>query len=125
LRCCAEPSTSVPAQQCILTHCLFIIQAEDGIRDRNVTGVQTCALPISPCVVGSSPTGGTLKTHSSQHVFRAFPQCLYGLISDNRRSPQLLSAQESGHRDEKRPPDSRHHRGLSCRGLLQSPLHCG
>src|SRR5699024_12109506 len=28
--------------------CLFIFffQAEDGIRDRNVTGVQTCALPI-------------------------------------------------------------------------------
>src|SRR5699024_11870289 len=25
----------------------FFIQAEDGIRDRNVTGVQTCALPIS------------------------------------------------------------------------------
>src|SRR5699024_11772528 len=23
-------------------------QAEDGIRDRNVTGVQTCALPILP-----------------------------------------------------------------------------
>src|SRR5699024_11889672 len=27
--------------------CLFFVQAEDGIRDRNVTGVQTCALPIS------------------------------------------------------------------------------
>src|SRR5699024_11657995 len=25
----------------------FCFQAEDGIRDRNVTGVQTCALPIS------------------------------------------------------------------------------
>src|SRR5699024_11848437 len=25
---------------------IFFIQAEDGIRDRNVTGVQTCALPI-------------------------------------------------------------------------------
>src|SRR5699024_11450898 len=25
---------------------LFFFQAEDGIRDRNVTGVQTCALPI-------------------------------------------------------------------------------
>src|SRR5437868_1502881 len=25
----------------------FFFQAEDGIRDRNVTGVQTCALPIS------------------------------------------------------------------------------
>src|SRR5699024_3352770 len=28
------------------TLCLFLFQAEDGIRDRNVTGVQTCALPI-------------------------------------------------------------------------------
>src|SRR5699024_11479419 len=26
----------------------FFFQAEDGIRDRNVTGVQTCALPILP-----------------------------------------------------------------------------
>src|SRR5699024_11310288 len=26
--------------------CLFFFRAEDGIRDRNVTGVQTCALPI-------------------------------------------------------------------------------
>src|SRR6266513_4661113 len=25
----------------------LFFQAEDGIRDRNVTGVQTCALPIS------------------------------------------------------------------------------
>src|SRR5207248_4946355 len=26
----------------------FFFQAEDGIRDRTVTGVQTCALPIFP-----------------------------------------------------------------------------
>src|SRR5690606_40265207 len=26
--------------------CLFFFQAEDGIRDFHVTGVQTCALPI-------------------------------------------------------------------------------
>ena len=26
----------------------FFFQAEDGIRDADVTGVQTCALPISP-----------------------------------------------------------------------------
>src|SRR5438034_8837909 len=26
--------------------CLFFFQAEDGIRDHCVTGVQTCALPI-------------------------------------------------------------------------------
>src|SRR5699024_12048712 len=28
----------------------FFFQAEDGIRDRNVTGVQTCALPISASI---------------------------------------------------------------------------
>ena len=27
---------------------VFFFQAEDGIRDRLVTGVQTCALPILP-----------------------------------------------------------------------------
>src|SRR5437870_13310664 len=27
--------------------CFFFFQAEDGIRDGHVTGVQTCALPIS------------------------------------------------------------------------------
>src|SRR2546425_12943113 len=28
--------------------CFFFFQAEDGIRDKLVTGVQTCALPIYP-----------------------------------------------------------------------------
>src|SRR5699024_11272246 len=32
---------------CIYVFFVFFFQAEDGIRDRNVTGVQTCALPIS------------------------------------------------------------------------------
>src|SRR5690606_40814374 len=31
---------------------LFFFQAEDGIRDFHVTGVQTCALPISGCRAG-------------------------------------------------------------------------
>src|SRR5699024_11732605 len=31
----------------IIVIIFFFFQAEDGIRDRNVTGVQTCALPIS------------------------------------------------------------------------------
>ena len=32
--------------------CRFFFQAEDGIRDWSVTGVQTCALPILCWVVG-------------------------------------------------------------------------
>src|SRR5437762_14092100 len=31
----------------LLSALLFFFQAEDGIRDTSVTGVQTCALPIS------------------------------------------------------------------------------
>src|SRR5699024_12017534 len=35
--------------------------AEDGIRDRNVTGVQTCALPISIVMDMAHDEGGTGK----------------------------------------------------------------
>src|SRR5207249_5976854 len=35
----------------------FFFQAEDGIRDRNVTGVQTCALPISHAVARDAAGG--------------------------------------------------------------------
>ena len=31
---------------CFVFFCFFFFQAEDGIRDTSVTGVQTCALPI-------------------------------------------------------------------------------
>src|SRR5690625_7860637 len=34
--------------------CFFFFQAEDGIRDGHVTGVQTCALPISSGASSSS-----------------------------------------------------------------------
>src|SRR2546430_9263138 len=35
----------------------FFFQAEDGIRDLTVTGVQTCALPISGSLPGVTVTG--------------------------------------------------------------------
>src|SRR5207249_9072838 len=38
----------------------FFFQAEDGIRDRNVTGVQTCALPISIGRWRTTDEGGTV-----------------------------------------------------------------
>src|SRR5437773_3614121 len=40
----------------------FFFQAEDGIRDRDVTGVQTCALPIS------SPTSPEMASDDSASV---------------------------------------------------------
>src|SRR5690606_39818877 len=48
----------------LLYLCFFFFQAEDGIRDFHVTGVQTCALPISSAVEGRGggpsrcPAGG-------------------------------------------------------------------
>src|SRR5207245_6796911 len=35
----------------MLVFTFFFFQAEDGIRDATVTGVQTCALPIWPHIV--------------------------------------------------------------------------
>src|SRR2546428_7916430 len=40
----------------------FFFQAEDGIRDLIVTGVQTCALPISSTGVKSSSPNALLVT---------------------------------------------------------------
>src|SRR3712207_7996521 len=41
---------------------MFFFQAEDGIRDIGVTGVQTCALPIFEAITysntGDNPTAG-------------------------------------------------------------------
>src|SRR5688500_20296898 len=42
----------------------FFFQAEDGIRDYKVTGVQTCALPIF-----SSKSGGTVETDSLKRAY--------------------------------------------------------
>src|SRR5699024_12067450 len=52
---------------------VFFFQAVDGIRDRSVTGVQTCALPISAAQSGSCtgrgrsspPTTSATSTASS------------------------------------------------------------
>src|SRR5687767_16033902 len=40
----------------------FFFQAEDGIRDKLVTGVQTCALPISAC---AAPAPDGTRSHDA------------------------------------------------------------
>src|SRR5258708_25408632 len=48
---------------------LFFFQAEDGIRDDLVTGVQTCALPISGVRAGPWAWGGDrLRRAQSWHL---------------------------------------------------------
>src|SRR5437868_8499918 len=45
---------------------LFFFHAEDGIRDRNVTGVQTCALPISPATTHAKTSSSGRPTSWTQ-----------------------------------------------------------
>src|SRR5882762_11869295 len=55
----------------------FFFQAEDGIRDSSVTGVQTCALPISAS--GAGGPGATfrgaivaLNAHTGRILWRSY-----------------------------------------------------
>src|SRR5699024_11657162 len=61
----------VPLVSCSLLS--FFFQAEDGIRDRNVTGVQTCALPISGFTVAT--TGKPACSRSSRPLPRHWLSC--------------------------------------------------
>src|SRR6266496_4272132 len=58
--------------------CFFFLQAEDGIRDLYVTGVQTCALPISRQVL----TAAALKSARD-----GIDVTVAGLVTHRQRPP--------------------------------------
>src|SRR5687767_15400766 len=72
----------------------FFFQAEDGIRDKLVTGVQTCALPISALngVTGKAITPPNLARSSAGFIravipFFPRPGSGRGCSRSRRRSP--------------------------------------
>src|SRR5699024_11319916 len=78
----------------------FFFQAEDGIRDRNVTGVQTCALPIyeniKACALTSLTyttvdrlSAGTASASSRKPLCGVFGLVLFPQESVDFRSSQL------------------------------------
>src|SRR2546429_1257099 len=66
---------------------VFVFQAEDGIRDVAVTGVQTCALPISP----------EAKDAFSVEVARAWERTLEEAPTPQTRKVALRTAMVLGH----------------------------
>src|SRR2546421_6775445 len=58
-RCLRRTPLSASWQMTLYSHlnCFFFFQAEDGIRYLIVTGVQTCALPISPARSSGARSG--------------------------------------------------------------------
>src|SRR6266487_5417145 len=79
------------------TRCFFFFQAEDGIRDGRVTGVQTCALPIYAAASAGSfayRTTNWVEGESLADALRRGPRPIptaHTLVRD------LLSAAEHAH----------------------------
>src|SRR2546422_3415180 len=59
---------------CVFLYFFFFFQAEDGIRDVAVTGVQTCALPISIGADSRSGDSGPLSRGPSPGLPPPEPQ---------------------------------------------------
>src|SRR5256885_6568402 len=74
---------------CIGGLCFFFFQAEDGIRDYKVTGVQTCALPISDYAIFVAEIASTFnEALLLEHVLR-------NAAGDNERLLYLGTALEN------------------------------
>src|SRR2546426_7443372 len=97
--------------------CFFFFQAEDGIRDYKVTGVQTCALPISPArrdtrsrAPGRHATGNTMCTRA---VLRGSGRCARPAKTGPRTRARTRPRSEE-HTSELQSPCN-----LVCRLLLE------
>src|SRR5699024_11337490 len=75
----------------------FFFQAEDGIRDRNVTGVQTCALPISTTTPSVMTTSGTIAADAapSQTCARRVRSAANWVSAAAARGRTMMSAKAS------------------------------
>src|SRR5699024_11302597 len=81
----------------------FFSQAEDGIRDRNVTGVQTCALPICCHYLLSSSKSGVDNAQRKQMAIMGFiSPIMIGIISLNVPGALPLYWAVSGRSEERR-----------------------
>src|SRR2546430_8372822 len=83
----------------------FFFQAEDGIRDLTVTGVQTCALPIS------SPTGSPASTG------RPTPSVTWATPRPTRSARSRSSTSTA--RSEEHTSELQSQSNLVCRLLLE------
>src|SRR5256885_2558992 len=83
--------------QLFVTCFFFFFQAEDGIRDYKVTGVQTCALPIYVVVAGGPAviTVTTTFTAGDNNVFGPFTRTTTCAVDLGVRAPIVISVTPS------------------------------
>src|SRR2546422_5345951 len=70
----------------------FFFQAEDGIRDVAVTGVQTCALPISPRSIRFAARVSASKARSRRPWAAATGRSTSPCVRRDRKSTRLNSS---------------------------------
>src|SRR5260370_11596868 len=109
-------------------HFFFFFQAEDGIRDSSVTGVQTCALPILQTVASPAPLRLRVETELGEPGEGGTPACLRVQLL-KRRGPALerplklpLQHVLPGpvvQRSEEHTSELQSHLNLVCRLLLE------
>src|SRR5207253_5386488 len=75
----------------------FFFQAEDGIRDGHVTGVQTCALPISAWFRSGIAYPGRRQAES-RTTSCLFPRSAIRRDRTGRHTPASPAAARPGHR---------------------------
>src|SRR5690606_40892733 len=80
----------------------FFFQAEDGIRDFHVTGVQTCALPIYLHVLTVDLAAGHLEGAGDLRVGRVQVRRWRQLLRHRSRGRQLVRGPQLQHRSEER-----------------------
>src|SRR5437773_5240332 len=74
---------------------VFFFQAEDGIRDRDVTGVQTCALPIFTLIgENCEHPGERTELAFSAAAPADFPEALEGAVIERVRSEERRVGKE-------------------------------
>src|SRR5690606_40609805 len=89
---------------------LFFFQAEDGIRDFHVTGVQTCALPIFLAITGTRnkrTLSHSWRSPSIKAIALALSKLAISLMSAPATkalspSPRKTSTRTSGRSEERR-----------------------
>src|SRR2546430_4238541 len=114
----------VPVYLCFVLF-FFFFQAEDGIRDLTVTGVQTCALPISAQPSPPAPTGCTPASTSTARRPCGSPcSCCWGWCSSwacirRRSGTQWRAGCRRAARSEEHTSEPQSQSNLVCRLLLE------
>src|SRR5947207_3717119 len=86
-----------------LTCWCFFFQAEDGIRDHCVTGVQTCALPILERAINMYLDGSWKDIITSPHAqSQSQPQDVAGWLNKENQTARERRSTGSGTRSEER-----------------------